>query len=218
MCARNSVNIHINKVLRVGNLLEDLGQPIGEEMLITKIMCSLPPSFNSIVAAWTNVPANEQTVANLKVRLLQMENLLALQANESTGDAAFFTRPTKSSSKHKKPHSDHNKEYIKELKLLKSHTRCYNCGDLDHWTVEYPDPQQDKVKFSNHKKNRLGRSQRDTRGKRSEACTVTTEQPNSGSSNPSSESDTNSCAFMITNRRSHALSVNLDKQASNHTT
>jgi hypothetical protein len=71
MSAGDSINTHVNKVLSMGNLLKELGHPVHEEMLITKIMCSLPPCYNSIVTAWANVPAPEQTVANLKVRLLQ---------------------------------------------------------------------------------------------------------------------------------------------------
>ena len=49
MCAGDSINTHINKVLSMGNLLKDLGQLIAEEMLVTKIVCSLPPSYNSII-------------------------------------------------------------------------------------------------------------------------------------------------------------------------
>ena len=171
MRAGDSINTHIYKVLSMGNLLKDLGHPVHEEMLITKIMCSLPPCYNNIVTAWNNVPALEQTVANLKVRLLQLENILSLQGGESSGDSAFFTRSSKPTSKHR-----------------------------------------DKVKFPNQKKHQSDRQRKDTRGRRSEACTVTTEPANSGSSNHSSESD-DSCTFMVISRRSHALSVNLDKQA-----
>lgn len=135
MSAGDSINTQVNKVLSMGNLLKELGHPVHEEMLITKIMCSLPSCYNSIVTAWANVPAPEQTVANLKVRLLQLENILSLQGGESSGDSAFFTRSNKSTSKHRKQNYEHNKEYIKDLK---SRTRCYNCGEHDHWTVECP--------------------------------------------------------------------------------
>ena len=67
MSAGDSINTHVNKVISMGNLLKDLGKLVSEDMLITKIICSLPPSYNSIVTAWTNVPIEDQTVANLKV-------------------------------------------------------------------------------------------------------------------------------------------------------
>ena len=116
MSIGDSINTHINKVMSMGNLPKDLGQPVPEDMLITKIVCNLLPSYNNIIAAWTNIPAPEQTVGNLKVRLLQMENLMALQGGESTGDSAFFTRSNKPSSKNKKQNHEQNKDYIKELK------------------------------------------------------------------------------------------------------
>lgn len=148
MSIGDSINAHVNKVLSLGNLLKDLGQPVPEEMSITKIVCSLPPSYNNIIAAWANIPALDQNVANLKVGLLQMENLMALQGGETAGDSAIFTRSSKASSQHKKQNHEHNKDYIRELK---SRTRCYNCGEFDHRTAECPHPRQDKNKFSNQK-------------------------------------------------------------------
>ena len=70
MSAGDSINAHVNKVMSMGNLLKDLGQLVPEDMLITKIVCSLPPSYNSVLATWTNVLAREQIFANLKIRLL----------------------------------------------------------------------------------------------------------------------------------------------------
>ena len=129
MSTGDSLNAHVNKVMSMGNLLKDLGQPVPEEMLLTKIICSLPSSYNSIIAAWTNVPAQEQTVANLKIWLLQMENLMTLQGKEITGNLAFFTRSSRMLSKNKKQSNEKTKVKIKELK---SHTRYYNCGEFDH--------------------------------------------------------------------------------------
>ena len=51
MSIGDSINTHVNKVISMGNLLKDLGKPVDEDMLITKIICSLPPSYNSIVTA-----------------------------------------------------------------------------------------------------------------------------------------------------------------------
>jgi hypothetical protein len=165
------------------------------------------------------VPAAEQTVENLKIRLLQMENIMARQhakRSEPTGDSAFFTRSSKSTSQHKthKPHSEKNSEYIKDLK---GRTRCYNCGEFHHWSAECPHPRQDKKKYSNQSKPR--RPHRDARRQRSEACAVNADQ-NSDSSNSASESDPEPDPapapryfFMVTSRQSHALSVTTDKQA-----
>lgn len=99
MCAGDSINTHINKVLNMGKLLKDLGQPIAEEMFVTKFVCGLPPSYNNIIAAWTDLHALEQMISNLKVRQLQIENLLALQGiNNTIGNSTFFTHSNKPSS------------------------------------------------------------------------------------------------------------------------
>jgi hypothetical protein len=60
MTVGDSINAHINKVMSIENILKDLSQPISKEsdMLITKIVCSLPLSHNNIITAWTNVPAS----------------------------------------------------------------------------------------------------------------------------------------------------------------
>lgn len=69
------------------------------------------------------------------------------------------------------------------------------------------------MKYSNQKKHRPDRQSKITRGKRSEACvTTTTDHTNSSSSDPSSDSDHDTYAFMAVSRKSHALSINLDKQ------
>lgn len=206
----DSINTHVNKLISMGNFLKDLGQPVGEELLLTKIICSLPPSYNTCVAAWANVPVQEQTVASLKIRLLQMENILAFQGGEAVGDSALFTRSSKVTSKHKKQGHEKSTEYIKDLK---SRTRCYSCGEFDHWTAECPHPRQEKIKFPNQKHNRPDRKSKHTKGKRSEAClATTTDHTNSSTSGSSSDSD-DSCAFTTINNKSHALIVNFDKQA-----
>lgn len=96
----------------------------------------------------------------------------------------------------------------------KSHSLCSNCGEFDHWTTKCPHPRHDKMKFFNHKKHLSKRQSKDTREKQSEACVVTTkDHTNSSSSDSSWDSDRDTYAFMAPSRRSHALSVNLDKHA-----
>lgn len=190
-------------------------------MIITKIMCSLPPTYNSIVTAWTNIPDEMQTLEKLKTRLLQLESLLLKQNGEPAGDAAFFTRSNKFSSQNRQPQHDQNKEYIKDLK---NRTRCYNCGERDHWTAECPRPQRDKDKYSNQPRNKFDRQQKHPGNRRGEANVATSEQSNQPTSettyegNPSGgnayESDhDDSYLFMAVSKHSQALSVNLDKHA-----
>lgn len=55
----NTINTLVNKVVSMGNLLKDLGQPIPQKMLIAKLVYSLPPSYDSTLATWANVPVLE---------------------------------------------------------------------------------------------------------------------------------------------------------------
>ena len=184
-------------------------------------MCSLPPTYNSIVTAWANIPDEMQTLEKLKTRLLQLESLLLKQNGEPACDAAFFTRSNKFFSQNRQPHYDQNKEYIKDLK---NRTRCYNCGERDHWTAECPRPQRDKDKFSNQPRNKFDRQQKHPGNRRGEANVATSEQSNQPTSettyegNPSGgnayeSNHDDSYLFMAVSKHSQALSVNLDKHA-----
>ena len=65
---------HITAIETIANQLKDVGSPIDDQQLITKIICTLPPSFQHFVAAWDNVPDDRKTVSLLTSRLLRAEN------------------------------------------------------------------------------------------------------------------------------------------------
>ena len=209
MSVGETINTHVNKVVSMGNLLKDLGKPVDEDMLVTKIICSLPPSYNSIVTAWSNVPSEQQTVGNLKARLLQLEHLLAMPGGELAGNSAFFTRSNKVYSQNKKPSQEQNKEYIRNLK---GRTRCYNCGEYEHWTAECPYPKKDRDKIAHQRKATVDNQHRFPKAKRGAACAATSEQPTSNFE-PDQDIEPEAKAFMVISRRSQAMSVNLDERA-----
>lgn len=118
MNAGDSINAQVNKVMSMGNPFKDLGQLVLEDMFITKILWSLPPSYINILAIWINVHAPEQTIANLKIRPPQMENLMALHGGENTRDSDFFTHSSKTPSKNKAQSHEKDKECIKKSLTL----------------------------------------------------------------------------------------------------
>ena len=66
---------------------------------MAKIISSLPPSYNSVITAWSNVDPLKQIVDLLEERLLQHEAILKGQGHFDEGsDKAFFTRPAGASS------------------------------------------------------------------------------------------------------------------------
>ena len=91
MVRGDSVALHIAKIENIAKTLSNLGKPIPTNMIITKILCSLPPSFSIVNASWDNVPVGERTIENLTVHLLQLEHLNASQGNTlGDVDTAFF--------------------------------------------------------------------------------------------------------------------------------
>ena len=66
----NDILSHIQNINEMAMILADLGHIVPNKMIISKIIYSLPPSYNSIIAAWSNVPKACQTVDTLEERLL----------------------------------------------------------------------------------------------------------------------------------------------------
>jgi len=62
-------------------------------MILSKIICSLPLSYNSVTIAWANVPITQQIVDVLEERLIRHETLLKTQGSiNEVSDKAFFTK------------------------------------------------------------------------------------------------------------------------------
>ena len=59
----NDIMNHITDIETMANQLSDLGVPVSELQIVTKIICTLPPNFRSVVSAWDNVDEEKKTVA-----------------------------------------------------------------------------------------------------------------------------------------------------------
>lgn len=51
----NDVMSHITAVESLANQLTDVGAEVSEDQIISKVICTLPPSFRHVVAAWENL-------------------------------------------------------------------------------------------------------------------------------------------------------------------
>ena len=83
---------HVTEVETMATELADVGAPVDAISIMTKIICTLPPSYRSFITAWDSVPFDERTMALLTSRLLKEESMAK---RWSTGqpdsqDAAFF--------------------------------------------------------------------------------------------------------------------------------
>lgn len=88
----NDVMSHITAVETLATRLSDLGAPMDDHQVITKIICTLPPSFRHAISAWDNVPDADKTIALLTTRLLKEETMNKIYGGQEDSDSAFFAR------------------------------------------------------------------------------------------------------------------------------
>lgn len=89
----HDVMSYITEIETLANQLGDLGEIQSENQIITKVLCTLPPSFRSVVSAWENVEEAKKKLPLLTTRLLKEESLNKMhESEESAEDKAFFSR------------------------------------------------------------------------------------------------------------------------------
>jgi hypothetical protein len=141
----DNIAAHVSKVENVPHRLCDLGEVVPDFMQITKVLCSLVPSYTVVRCAWDNLPKDQQTMHALIVQLLKHDSTIKLQNGNRVpeGDDAYFSssgsseRNTELKAKSMKKRDN---DYIKELK---KRTKCNHGKELGHWVVECPN--KDKI-------------------------------------------------------------------------
>lgn len=86
----DDIATHIAKIEDLANRLRALGETMSESMTITKILMTLPPSYQHFVTAWESTSQEQRTLSNLTARLTMEE--LRTGANENKENQAFSTR------------------------------------------------------------------------------------------------------------------------------
>lgn len=86
---------HITAIETLAAQLSDIGCPQTEAEIITKIICTLPPSLKSVRSDWENVDDPKKTLQLLTIRLLKEESYNQ-EYEGSQSDAAFFAKQTQS--------------------------------------------------------------------------------------------------------------------------
>ncbi|XP_045022796.1 uncharacterized protein LOC123466640 [Daphnia magna] len=64
---------HITEIETLASQLSDVGAPMTEIQIMTKIICTLPPSYRNFSTVWDSVPVNERTIALFTSRFLKEE-------------------------------------------------------------------------------------------------------------------------------------------------
>lgn len=96
----HDVMTHVTEIETMAAQLNDVGATVTPIQIMTKVICTLPPSYRNFISAWDSVPATEKTIALLTARLLKEETMSRRWngGEQNEGDAAFFARNASESS------------------------------------------------------------------------------------------------------------------------
>ena len=85
---------HIANIKSIAHQLEEVGRPIEERELITKIISTLPIDYKAFVSSWRHVATGKQTLLTLTSLILQEEREITKWRPKSSDnkDSAFHAQ------------------------------------------------------------------------------------------------------------------------------
>ncbi|UYV61250.1 hypothetical protein LAZ67_1004107 [Cordylochernes scorpioides] len=135
MNPNDNIATHISKVETLAQQMKDLGEPISDVALITKIICSLPDKYKNFITAWDSVSSEEKTLENLTARLLKEESLQdhwdysgKFKPDNALMTFSKFNRNSTASNK--------QQQHQQSIKDKKKNTHCGYCKKKGHWWKE----------------------------------------------------------------------------------
>ena len=72
--------------------LQDVGSPVSDNQVITKVASTFPPSYRHVIAAWENLDDDKKTINLLQARLMKQKAMNQQYSEVDSADAAFFAR------------------------------------------------------------------------------------------------------------------------------
>lgn len=105
---------------------------------MTKILMTLPPSYQFFVTAWESASPDQRTLTNLISRLTTEET----RANLQQGNGALTARASNFTVSAKKGKN----------KSKKKPGKCYNCGEAGHWRSDCPKEKKENKEGSGKEK------------------------------------------------------------------
>jgi hypothetical protein len=114
----NSVAHNISKIEQLSVKMKALGSDVGDKMIITRILTSLPRKFNHFHSAWDSVDETKKTLDSLTTRLITEESRWKSD-DEKEESVALVTKT-----------NSHRKEQPKQSNA--SGGKCFNCGRTGH--------------------------------------------------------------------------------------
>lgn len=113
----DTIELHIAKIEELAERLRNLGEPLSEKMVITKILMALPPTFSHFVSAWESYDESKRNLKNLTNRLVLEQSRMN---NNDVESRAFPVKKQNRPKEHKKP------------------GKCFKCNEERHWKKDCP--------------------------------------------------------------------------------
>lgn len=133
--ASDDVATHISKLEGIAQKLKDMNVAISDDMLITKILLTLPAEYRHFISAWESLSEESRTITTLTSRLMVEEcrmglgNLTVVKSEPSEAFFAKQNKPNSGATKKNQPKgkSNGNKK-----------GNCFKCGSSEHWKSQCP--------------------------------------------------------------------------------
>lgn len=132
----DDIATHISKVENIAERLRQLGEPIPDSMVMTKILNTLPSSFSHFASAWDSTPKAERTRDNLTARLLTEElRLQPSSSNSADESVALSTKANGHGKSWKQSRGPKGNKINGNGDII-----CYNCRGKGHISRNCPKP------------------------------------------------------------------------------
>lgn len=120
----DSIACHISKLEELVQQLKDLKENISDSMIMTKILMTLPASYNHFHSAWESTSAEQRTLDHLRERLMIEESRMSQK--EWSGDVgeALMVKKQEGSNAN-----------VRNKKARKP-GKCFHCGKIGHWKAD----------------------------------------------------------------------------------
>ena len=116
--------------------LKEMNEPVGNKMLIGRIVSALPPQrFGNFVEAWKSVAVSEQTTENLLARIKNIELQQKLDGKFAPVEGecqAFFSNHGNGNRGRENRGGRHGKWQPKQQQNHQQKKRCFNCDSENH--------------------------------------------------------------------------------------
>lgn len=122
------ISMHISKLENLAYRLKTVNQEIDNEMLMSKILATLPEKFKYFTTAWESTVGTDRNLTNLTSRLLSEEERNKSKESEST---VAFRSNEKLCFRCKT--AGHISRFCPKNKMVNDNERkCFTCGSSNH--------------------------------------------------------------------------------------